>query len=1150
MKKLVVALLAVLMLVALCSCDLKAVNSDVPTPSQSTSSSTSSQTGGSGAYHSIEYVLNGGEQNPLNPTRYKNGREAGVYQPTRNGYSFRGWYDNAEFEGEAITELQDFDVDLVLYAKWEANPVSIIYNLMQPDAVNNTANPKQYVFAEGSDETIEILDAVCNGYMFQGWYTTKDYQEGTKVTELSLDNTEGYRLYAKWEAMPSGMVEAPLETVPDHPAYDLPEGSRLALDMDNADKKYTYKKTPNGQTVMYWDSAKGFSGTRSLRLKSASPDLSDCAGVSFYMYNANPHGGIFVFLLWTNWGAKVYEINLDWMGWKLITINFTEQKYSFQGGATSDNFNYFGFQTDGWGANLAKDGKFTKPEYEHTYIYISDIYGVTTSSPYKADTSTFTSADYDLVKDKMRELLIGSEALNTANGWGANFSSGARYMNSMNRDADRTYLWSDLKDLTSETGVQSQYERVLLMAKAWGAHGSSYYHNEELLDAIKDALVWLNTYDVDGDGVPGVYGENVAKSAPGNWWQWSIGSPTAIVNILLCVEEGIDDALIEQVLAPVDKRIYLPGMTVANRTWIAYPCLVSSMLQEDGERAVKVIQGILDVFPYVTTGDGFYADGSMIQHNKLSYIHGYGGSFFGSITDELYCLTGTAFDIEMKDGKFSTIYTDNVFKFFFDSVEPLVYDGFAIYGSSGRGMGAGSARGVVANMIKLVSAASPDVAERYWSLLKYYETCDSNYSNIEGSVAYPVRSVYNAYRARTDVEPRSDYYFSHIFAGMDRVVTHQSNFSAVLCMSSTRIYRFEAINGAGGSGWYLGDGALFFYGSQAGAYNGTYFERLDKLMIPGTTVSSFRRDSVQYTTDTGLLNGNSFVGGVANSAGSAVSAMFLQYYTSDYLGDNFSSDLQAQKAYFFFDDEVVCIGSGINASNTSKINVGKVYTVVGNHDSVVTNSKYFVDGEEVELPTEKVDKNYTDAVVYSGAKYMTVRNFGGYYFPGANGASISIRQDIGNGYKMGQIYFDHGEAPKNATYAYVVLPEMSAEDVAAYAANPDIEVLTDSNFVTVVRENTLKQTGYVFWYGTYANGVRTSAGATILKTDNDDGTFTYNVSEPTQKLLNVTVTLDGEFDIAGGERITGVTVADGYTTITINMFGAYGADVEFTATAK
>jgi hypothetical protein len=206
------------------------------------------------------------------------------------------------------------------------------------------------------------------------------------------------------------------------------------------------------------------------------------------MYNANPHGGTFVFLLWTNWGAKVFEVQLDWMGWKLVTINFTESKYSFQGGATSDNFNFFGFQTDGWGANLAKEGKFTKPEYEHTYIYISDIYGVTTSSPYKVDTSGFTSADYDLVKDKMRELLIGSEALNTANGWGANFSSGAKHMNSMNRDANRTYLWSDLKDLTSETGVQNQYERVLLMAKAWGAHGSSYYHNADLLDAIKDAL--------------------------------------------------------------------------------------------------------------------------------------------------------------------------------------------------------------------------------------------------------------------------------------------------------------------------------------------------------------------------------------------------------------------------------------------------------------------------------------------------------------------------------------------------------------------------------------------------------------------------------------------------------------------------------------
>ena len=59
------------------------------------------------------------KENPL--AGYTPGVEYTMPLPTRVGYTFGGWYDNADFNGAAITVVPaDLDVDLILYAKWAA----------------------------------------------------------------------------------------------------------------------------------------------------------------------------------------------------------------------------------------------------------------------------------------------------------------------------------------------------------------------------------------------------------------------------------------------------------------------------------------------------------------------------------------------------------------------------------------------------------------------------------------------------------------------------------------------------------------------------------------------------------------------------------------------------------------------------------------------------------------------------------------------------------------------------------------------------------------------------------------------------------------------------------------------------------------------
>ena len=117
------------------------------------------------------------------------------------------------------------------------------------------------------------------------------------------------------------------------------------------------------------------------------------------------------------------------------------------------------------------------------------------------------------------------------------------------------------------------------------------------------------------------------------------------------------------------------------------------------------------------------------------------------------------------------------------------------------------------------------------------------------------------------------------------------------------------------------------------------------------------------------------------------------------------------------------------------------------------------------------------------------------------------------------------------------------------SANPDVEVITSTNFVTVVREVSSNTTGYVFWYGTYAAGIRSSGSAVVLKVDNGDGSFTFSVSDPSQKLPVISLTLDGEWEISG-DKVTGTAIQNGNTIVNVNTNEAYGASLVFTVRPK
>ena len=76
--------------------------------------------GGASVEHKITYELNGGTNSPYNPNLFLEYLTVNLKNPTRDGYCFAGWYENADFSGNRIKgwEIGEKRTDVTLYAKW------------------------------------------------------------------------------------------------------------------------------------------------------------------------------------------------------------------------------------------------------------------------------------------------------------------------------------------------------------------------------------------------------------------------------------------------------------------------------------------------------------------------------------------------------------------------------------------------------------------------------------------------------------------------------------------------------------------------------------------------------------------------------------------------------------------------------------------------------------------------------------------------------------------------------------------------------------------------------------------------------------------------------------------------------------------------
>ena len=181
----------------------------------------------------ISYQLNDGTpaghpaNNPAaNPTSYdvltNGGGNISLLPPSRNGFTFDGWYDNPAFSGTAITSFPATDASpKQFYAKWSA-PLSftVSYDLNDGTPAGHPAsNPNTVTSYTVLDPNVTLAPATRTGYDFEGWYDNPAFT-GSPVTGFPTGDASNKRFYAKWSVPKTYTVNWNLNdgTPAGHPA--------------------------------------------------------------------------------------------------------------------------------------------------------------------------------------------------------------------------------------------------------------------------------------------------------------------------------------------------------------------------------------------------------------------------------------------------------------------------------------------------------------------------------------------------------------------------------------------------------------------------------------------------------------------------------------------------------------------------------------------------------------------------------------------------------------------------------------------------------------------------------------------------------------------------------------------------------------------
>ncbi|HDF8412277.1 TPA: polysaccharide lyase 8 family protein [Staphylococcus aureus] len=680
-----------------------------------------------------------------------------------------------------------------------------------------------------------------------------------------------------------------------------------------------------------------------------------------------------------------------------------------------------------------------------------------------ADTNTQTP-NYEKLKNTWLDVNYGYDKYDESNPdmkkkFEATENEAKKLLSEMKTESGRTYLWESSKDIyTKSADMTRTYRNIEKIAEAMN-HPKTTLKNDENKKKLKDALEWLhkNAYGKDPDKKVADLKTNFSKSAPQkntnlNWWDYEIGTPKSLTNTLILLNGDISSDEKKKYTAPIktfapksDEILSSVGKAEpakgGNLVDIAKVKLLESIIEEDKDMTKNSIDSFNKVFTYVqsnSTGkerNGFYKDGSYIDHQDVPYTGAYGVVLLEGISQMMPMIKETPFK--------ETSQNDTILKSWIDDgFMPLIYKGEMMDLSRGRAISRENETShsasvtVMKSLLRLSDAMDESTKAKYKKIVKTSVKSDSSYKQNDYLSSYSDISKMKALMEDSTLSTNDLTQQLKIYNDMDRVTYHNKDldFAFGLSMTSKNVARYESINNENLKDWHTGAGMSYLYNSDVKHYRDNFWATADMKRLAGTTTLDNEEPKENKNSD------KTFVGGTKFDDQHASIGMEFE---------NQDKTLTAKKSYFILNDKIVFLGTGIKNTDSSMNPVTTIENRKANGYTLYTDDKQTTNSDNQE--TNSVFLESTD----------TKKNIG-YHF--LNKSKINVKKESHTG-KWSEInksqktedkkdeYYEVTQKHSNSDnkYGYVLYPSLS-KDVFKSKASQVTVVKQDDDF-HVVKDN-------------------------------------------------------------------------------------------------
>lgn len=783
----------------------------------------------------------------------------------------------------------------------------------------------------------------------------------------------------------------------------------------------------------------------------------------------------------------------------------------------------------------------------------------------KLDPAKITKEDWREMKDKWRRYLVGDEnndltVPGAAEIIGTVNSACKNSWERLDKDTQILRLFGPEKEpCTLSADMTAQYKHLRNMVDGYATYGSDYYHNPKLKEDVLFSLEWLyqNLY-----GQREIEGVGWRKTTSYNWWDWYQGTTICLTESLLLMEEDLTPALIKKYLSLFDHLALFMRTstdTVGSRIYMG---TIVAMLEEDAERLSDRVEDYNFMLMQRDSGASRITEEWLyFCHSHFAYTTGYGRS---TLLDRLSLvvplLSNTAFEVNSR-------YKYNLAMCMYEMFEPMMYYGHMSNVTSGRMKGSekGYAAPLVRTLVDMIGFFGEDDDYEFKVMLKRAVTEEQRQELSAGLNLYELQILDEVLKDDSIQVP--SYNKSKVYYTGDVVTHHKDGFGFALAMSSSRTGNYESINDTNKNGWYQGDGMVYTYmDNDKDQYERPYWNFVNPYRLPGTTEDTQERIEASISNTYVYESPQDFVGAVEFDKLYSTAAMQFEAFhneaegtmqlagEADYGGQPpyHKCTLMAKKSWFMFDDELVALGADIHAKDGFEVNTYVENRMLNAEDTENTElGKRTVIADGQSMPSEEEwNKELKDT------KYVHLENTGGYYFPA--GGNMVLNKTL-NTYitKAGEetkapffeLWIEHGVSPQNGSYAYVQLPQKSAEETAAYSEKPDVEILSNTAALQAVREKKMNLTGIVFWTPGSFEDITTNQALIMMK-EEKDGVCHFSVSDPTQKLTTAEIRLNGKYALTESDERISLNTENGITVLAIDFDGVNGRSLNISMTKE